>query len=202
MVWYYGTRALYNAMEPPPEEVSQSNSERVIWALARALPPIAITTLLGFELQAFTYTQEGREPLPSLIQAATNGTGTGTPSTFEIIDRIQKQTFEQSFMTTLTAATAAYWVKDVKGVDARIAPAMSLMYCLCRPVFAGGYMTGLLLRLPGLLAGGFWMNAAVLLYAMLLRSGVKDSPQLRKKVFIGTPASIIAVILVLLARAG
>lgn len=198
VAWYYGTKAIYESLTPPPEEVSKSDSERVIWALARSVPPVALAAFLGFELQAFTYTQQGREPLPSLTTPNTSG----VPSAFEIIERVQKQTFEQCFMTTMAAATAAYWVKDVKGVDARIAPAMSYMYCLCRPLFAAGYLNGLLLRLPGLLAGGFWMNGAVFIYALLLRAGVKDSVALRKRVFVGTPAGVILTVVALIASAG
>ena len=103
------------------------------------------------------------------------------------MERVSLQSCEQLLMTIGTSVMLSQWFDHTTCYDQRLAVASGLLYSICRPLYAAGYIRHPLLRLPGLLAGNFWTTCAYALYCTLRTTGVEDSQLLLHSLYVLCP---------------
>jgi hypothetical protein len=170
-----------------------SDLDRVLYFTKCVLPFLALLQWLTFEFQAMVRVPINAKPW----QTNSNDQNERNPPFMIKVVRVAQNSFEQSIVTFAINLSLVLYLPSTNaaGVDFRIAIANMFLYIASRPFFGNFYLAHPELRFFPLMVGGFWVNAGLALYAVLMACGcVADSNLLWHACTIGCPAIILLLI--------
>lgn len=193
--------ARYVASQLSDPGVGLSDVDRAIYFLKFVVPGLVLLQWLIFEYQAIARVPSQAKPW----QVTTVKQGDENPPLTIKMVRVAQNTFEQSIVTLGVNFALVLHLNSTNaaGLDFRIAIANMILYIGSRPFFANFYLAHPNLRYFPLMVGGFWVNAGLALYAILLQIGVQDSNLLWHGCTIGCPAfTLFCIILIVPSSSG
>lgn len=148
--------------------------------LKYTIAPLGLLLWATFEWQAVQRIPAGGNPWSSAADLMKDG----KPTKEVAVKQIAENSMQQNLMTILCAISIVTTVENGKIGDfdaVRFAVAHVYMYIVGRIFFSIGYITSLdeafpgIKRVPGLLIGGFWLNAAYFLFGVLMLFGMANT---------------------------
>jgi len=164
---------VYAAMSPVG---TMSSADALAYVALCAFPPLMLFQWFSNEFVAIANIVAYGEPGQSPWNVGSRSNAGSAPTWRTLIHRFQQNTMEQTLVTVFTVAHLSQAFASAKPLDVRLAVGWAIAFVVGRIVYLLGYSSGdPVMRMPGLMVGGFWVNASAAFYSMLIALGVEPS---------------------------